>query len=698
MNYSAELEFRNGMPVVLLDGEAVPPVIYGLSDIAASRCHTEQARHNAGEFIKAGIRLVQCDWNLRDGWTCNHEFDISAFLNDIRQMVEEYPMVRFIIRLHMNPPDWYLQENPDEMTVFGIGEPLRADNPDRLITGDALPSRRVALGSELWVKDACNVLADMCRQLTASETGSHVIGIQPACGVNGEWHWWAGDNHPDYSPAQTRFFRNFLKGKYQSVDKLRKAWNNDEVDFETAEIPPVRARIYASDGIIRDPECEQAVIDSLKAQMLAPAVAIEKFCETVKKSSGRPMLTGAFFGYIFGTGPKNIAGHLEVDLLLKSPYVDYTAAPAVYGETRLPGRACISRGLVESVRLNKKLSLSEMDQRPEGVVASAPGGDPARDEMTINLMRRGVMEVFTRGMGHWYYDHRVVPGGGFFEKFGWWDTPVLAAEVVRENQIFNTYFDRPYHSHAEILGVWDAESYYHVFTGWEPAPLSWHEDELFETLGRSGAVCDHIYWNDIKLADLDQYKIVVIANKIVASPEDHDFVRRKLLQNGRQVIFLYAAGFSDGQKISVENMEKFTGIKTARAGFYKGFMLDGELLRSTMHVDPVFRADDPAAEVVACLGTGQEAAVVRKSVENGTAWYFSLPYLSASFVRNRMLEAGGHLYSDKELFVNAGRGLLSLHAPAADNYLITLRNGKKVQLDMKLGDTVVLDAESGEIL
>jgi len=72
--------------------------------------------------------------------------------------------------------------------------------------------------------------------------------------------------------------------------------------------------------------------------------------------------------------------------------------------------------------------------------------------------------------------------------------------------------------------------------------------------------------------------------------------------------------------------------------------------------------------------------------------------MSTEFVRERIRESGGHLYCDKDLYLAAGRGLISLHAPADGNYTVALKNGKKVTLELKRGETEVLDAETGESL
>ena len=47
----------DGVPALFVDGERVPPVLYGLSDIPASRADTAQAQRNIRQFAGAGVRL-----------------------------------------------------------------------------------------------------------------------------------------------------------------------------------------------------------------------------------------------------------------------------------------------------------------------------------------------------------------------------------------------------------------------------------------------------------------------------------------------------------------------------------------------------------------------------------------------------------------------------------------------------------------
>ena len=79
----AEVKFVCGRPRIYLNGGEVSPVLYGLSDIPASRCTTKQARRNIRNFGEAGIDLIQIDLNLREAWQPDGATDISEAVREL---------------------------------------------------------------------------------------------------------------------------------------------------------------------------------------------------------------------------------------------------------------------------------------------------------------------------------------------------------------------------------------------------------------------------------------------------------------------------------------------------------------------------------------------------------------------------------------------------------------------------------------
>jgi hypothetical protein len=201
-----------------------------------------------------------------------------------------------------------------------------------------------------------------CREFSQTSEGGALAGVQVAGGVYGEWHYWGFIGHePDASVAMHQHFRRWLRNKYADAAVLQTAWNDPNIDFETATVPEKAARQHTSDGVFRDPQREMRLIDYFRCQHECVADSIIFFARAVKESWPRPIATGAFYGYFFSTfGRDATGGHLEVGRVLDSPFVDYLCGPApYYPDVGGNGEPYRSRSILDSCRLHGKLWLDE---------------------------------------------------------------------------------------------------------------------------------------------------------------------------------------------------------------------------------------------------------------------------------------------------------------------------------------------------
>ncbi len=254
MNFpvSSKLVFQNGKAHIQINGINVPPVVYGLSDIPASKTSTAQAQRNIANFAKAGVNLVQIDTDLRYCWLPSGKIDIATFQREIAGALKGNPEALVLVRLHLNPPVWWMDAHPEEMNMFWEGPGEALGEEERLIGRDFEKVRRVSLASRLWMAEGGDVLRRVLQELQGTEEGGHVVAIQVACGVYGEWHQWGCMKYsPDYSQSMLRRFREYLQEKYGDDDGLRSAWGRADVSIATAEIPPPERRLTGDDGAFR---------------------------------------------------------------------------------------------------------------------------------------------------------------------------------------------------------------------------------------------------------------------------------------------------------------------------------------------------------------------------------------------------------------------------------------------------------------
>ncbi len=115
--------------------------------------------------------------------------------------------------------------------------------------------------------------------------------------------------------------------------------------------------------------------------------------------------------------------------------------------------------------------------------------------------------------------------------------------------------------------------------------------------------------------------------------------------------------------------------------------------------DPLFTVTDKQVAVWGRFRHNSLPAFVSKKMPDHTAWFSSTPLLDARSLRFVFEQAGVHFYGEMPSIVYGGSGMLTAHFKNGGTHTLTLRNGRKVLLQLPEGPaTVVLDAESGELL
>ena len=690
-----ELRTGNGRPDLYIDGKQTVPVLYGLSDIPGSNSNTAYAARNIARFSRAGIHLVSVDTGLHLGWHKISEFDPSAMIAELSGALDANPNAKLLMRLHMNPPYWWLRDNPNECVIYRTPE---GDRPgvddgesDRLIRCDADEHMRVSLASRKWLDEASEKLRLLCRALRMSPAGRSLIGIQVACGINGEWHQWG----IDVSRPMRERFKSFLIDKYHSVAYLREAYNDDAVSFETVPFHPETFR-PGDEGSLRDPVRSRFVIDSQECIQATPPDAILRFCHVIKTELPE-ILTGAFYGYYLGTGKDNmtIGGHLQIRRLYASCDIDFLCGPFCYMENRKPDGVPMQRGLLESSRLRSKLWLTEMDQHPDCVPRL--GGELSLKNQTVATLRRNVIQPLAAGHGLWYYDHRVIPlfvaehpelaaASSIYNKFGWWEDEYLMREIESLQQLAGRMTAEAYKSAADLLLVYDTDSYYVRAQVYEP------EYKIHEVFARCGAVFDCIYSDELESADLDRYKCIVFVNLIMQTPERRE--RIAYLTRGRKTVSFWACGYCDGKQLSISALSEAVGINLKKIqGAQYICYVDGEIPIPETGCLPLFAVDDVSAEPLAYYDNGQVAAA-RKG---DNFWYAVSPLTHGAAVA-LLEECGVHRYTDSGDPVIAGGGIAAINCVDGGRRVLTLRNGISIECELEPYTTAVFDDESGERL
>lgn len=698
-------------------------MIYALTDVPGGRWSWEELpQHNLKVFAEYGFRLFQLDLFLEHLWLVDDRFDLTLAKKQIQGVLEVCPEAAVILRFHVNPPKWWIQAHPEECVQYFNAEAV----PDidyglqRILEDDNRRPVRQSLASHKWRESAAEKVKQFCEAFSREPEGAALAGLQVAAGTYGEWHYWGFQTvEADASEPMRRCFQEWLCKKYGTESALRTAWNEPKMTFEQVSVPTVRERETTA-GIFRDPTREQKVIDYYQCQHQVVADAILHFCKVIKTSWPRPIITGTFYGYFFSVfGRQAAGGHLQLQRVLESECVDYLCGPqAYYPETEEYYR---SRALVESVRLHGKLWLDEMDQQPYLSQPDSPldfGKNPHYQrqlQKSAANLRRNILFSLSKGAGLWFYDFGVagvsfnadIPKVIHRGSQGWWDEPNLMRNIQQIKELVTRRLFRPFQSDADVLFVCDTDSFYYTASLKEQDPVShtlinWVSLALF----KSSVVYDEIHLDDLELVDLSQYKVIVFGNTFFIRDAVRKMIREKVLQEGRHVVWFYAPGFSNGEKLSPDFISEVTGLKvkptrltqTPEISFESG---RGEVRYKTGEkpFSPIFTVAESGGEVFGrYLETG-EPAIVRQSLTDSVAWYVGLPPEAPEILEEIIQQSGVHIYSTSGDLIYAGGGLLVVYTRTGGRRVITLKNQCEVVLDLPEGPaTVILDAESGVLL
>ena len=691
--YTAYTKNENGAVRLYVNEKRCAPIIYGLSDIPASRTDTAQAQRNIKNFAKVGIDIVQVDTGIHIGWKRNGHFDITPIEKEVQGAVNANPTAKVIIRLHMNPPYWWLKKYPKECVTYGDVQAIDGGEYVRMITGDDSTFLRASIASEKWLIQASRILKQVCRELSITEAGKHVIGIQVAYGAFGEWHHFGWNYNPDYSIPVTKRFRKFIKQKYKTNAKLQEVWGMRDVTFDTANLASVEKRDEAHWGTLRDPLKSQYVLDSLKVHQVIVAEAICRFARIVKENWPRDILVGAFYTYFFCIKtPDYTGGHLEVDMVHSCPDIDFLAAPNAYMQNRPITGSPLPRGLLESARINGKLWLTEMDQAPIGTDKEI-GGTPENRGESIALMRRNIMDTVIRGAGSWYYDHRIVPSGDLFHKNGWWDHPELLRDIHKMQLIADKVKDETYIPVADVAIVYDTEVTYYLPKN--PIGEPGLEYMTPHAVGHSGVMYDYIYLKDLFKADIERYKCIIFVNTYLLNTETKEFINSKLKKDGKHLVFIGPIGILDSEFLNERYVCEVSNMELKQVPDSKNITVLGDTVEFYHKPSPIFAVNDFNAQQYGTLEDGSIGVAV-KNQGDWTSWYLSAPSNSIKLYKEIFNRSGVHTYSDKEDVVVAGNGMVMIVAINEGERIIRLKNGKTVKINIPEKTTIVLNDKNGE--
>jgi hypothetical protein len=675
----------HGVPTLLINGEPYNGMVYACYDPLLPVLR---------DFTQVGVRVFSVPGTPTEArfppdgtWTASGSYDFSRMDQRIRLILEANPQAYFFPRLDLYTPVWWRAQHPDDLVTVdpGNGKPV----PFRYGIGGA-PS----WASPTWRKDTVEGLRRLITHVESSAYADRCIGYHIASGISNEWFIWDDrPRHlPDYSPANVAAFRQWLRAKYGTAGRLREAWGETAVTFDTAAIPPAARRCRAEPGTLRDPVKEQAVIDydRFYADMVADTICY--LAKAVKEITKGKKIVGAFYGYTLQLcGPDS--GHLALQRVLDSPDIDFLCSPSSYAFRQVGGEGTSHfMAPLASVQLHGKLWFDENDIR-----TSISGGQPGRDGMAADLagdilqQDKELANVLTAGAAQWWFD---VAGNRY-------DNPVLLRRLAQLTTNASEALRLDRSPVDQVAMVIDEQSLCCLRRD-DPMGHRLLVQQL-PALARIGSPVGHYLVSDLpRIADRKVFLLMTSFAPTAADRAAIDALKR----DGRVLVFFYAPGLYREGKLSEAAMNELTGIKLRvsvaplelRVGLRPGHPLTAGLERVAYGVGPVAPvcwADDPAATVLGTLPDGR-AGLVIKPQAGWTAVFSAAPLLPASLLRRIARLGGVHQYIDSEDVVWASREMVAVSVFQPGKRRITLPRAAMVR-DLYSGHDIAASADRFEV-
>ncbi|MCS6776039.1 MAG: hypothetical protein RMJ43_04415 [Chloroherpetonaceae bacterium] len=645
----AHLVTRQGIPEIHIHGVPYPPVLFfGNMEDEKSRSRViSQIRRAARHGVHLHSTLIELPCPITEDSAALDEID-----RRLRAVLDADPEGYVMPRIIFVPARGWKREYPTDISTYADGT-----------TGD--PS----VTSERFWLEAEHSLTTLIAHILRQEWGRRVFGYHLE---RGEW-FQPADLGYDRSIANRDAFRDWLRERYHNnLVALRAAWYDGDVQFHTAEIPPLILKPDQNRAFY-ETRRERRYIDFNEFTSETTARRLIALARAVKKATQNQALVSVCYGYTFEFGHP-FSGHLALNQLLSCNAINLICGPPSYRDRKAGGAASLPAP-VDSPPIHGKLWMSEDDTK----TYLAPARQPA-DDFNPRLGDRFLTEqAQLRAMGY-ALTHHI--GIGFMDLWGegWLDEDSLWERIggfARRYAQVLRHHERP--RCPDVIAMIDEKSLLHIQRG-EPF-FRRVTQGVRDVLQRAGVSYGVYLQSDLLSARFPTgARLYLFLTPYRLTVEQRQAIHEKLQRDGKTLVWLYAPG-------SCEERPGVGGVMEETATATVGITLRQQEWNSELgsrvlkpdhpltaymtqreygireRLNPSFFVDDPDAVAIAeYQGSGLTSLAV-KTLGDWQSVFVGDPCLPLELLRGICRFAGVHVWTPQgDDVVSIGDGWVMLHA------------------------------------
>lgn len=692
----AEVRRNGDHTEMLLNGRPFVPCIYKSTQFPNRWKHKISAAftNNSFNVFFAPIKVGGYDTPEKDAiWRQDGSIDFEKIRAELRNYLRWNPNANLILEVIFQPPRGWGEANPSELYRNENGD-YAYWNHHRIRAFGKTPapsdpksrqSPTPSYASEAFAQAMGDVLGRICAKLETASEGKAVIGVFFGGGTDEQWldqfdngvkPWQMGD----YSDVSRRRFKDFLKEKYGTVEKLNVAYGRSDIkSFADMDVPSTKELTSEKIAFFRlhgaTPQSDyREFMSKVAAQMWLTAA------KCVKKASGRRLLFGGYSPH-GGLSGYPLFSQSASMILMNSADMDFFAVvPGYLREFCDPIRSAVFDGTM--VR-HGKLLVRELDLRS---VDSNQFWGRWKEPFWQEVHSR---ETFRRKSMHYAAD--AIIHGGIYHAYdmdgGWYNSQSDQSAWKAVNEMVCTSRAMPLD--CDSIALVGSESYARFYSSQQGRGLAY---PLLESVPKA-LQFSGVPWRAYLLEDLleDETlhlpKVVMLSETAAMTAGEFQKFRSRYAKEGRVIVYFWRPGLfaADGEKI-----DRYLSLEGAKGLSGKTITCDKKVSDIlTANLKGTFAANYSESSVPELAtvsgdawknllffdGTDTPGVSVRRN-KDFTEVYIALPGASTpQFCRNLAREAGFRPLVESDELSGCGSGIFYMVAQKSGMKRFRLPNG-----------------------